>query len=170
MNKRTINCIGYHLLQLTAYITFLPLYLYIALFQTHFFHLLAAGFFAHYHVSKDKFWEWFEIIKKTNIPGHQSIRNIQIVRNNLLKGKIITTKQILHLTETFTNSNCKKFGIWPQGKSSELCKYFTGSISAKLLQFPFHIFLFSWYFNWGTNIKGIFTQIGFKFHGLKELI
>ena len=37
MNKRTINCIGYHLLQLTAYITFLPLYLYIALFQTHFF-------------------------------------------------------------------------------------------------------------------------------------
>ena len=45
MNKRTINCIGYHLLQLTAYITFLPLYSYIALFQTHFFHLLAAGFF-----------------------------------------------------------------------------------------------------------------------------
>ena len=102
MNKRTINCIGYHLLQLTAYITFLPLYLYIALFQTHFFPLLAAGFFTQHHVSKDKFWDRFEIFKKTNIPGHQSIRNIQIVRNNLLKGKIITTKQILHMTETFT--------------------------------------------------------------------
>ena len=45
MNKRTINCIGYHLLQLTAYITFLPLYLYIALFQTHFFLFACSRFF-----------------------------------------------------------------------------------------------------------------------------
>ena len=45
MNKRTINCIGYHLLQLTAYITFLPLYSYIALFQTHFFLFAYSRFF-----------------------------------------------------------------------------------------------------------------------------
>ena len=131
-----------------------------------FFICLQQVFFAHFHVSKENFWEWFEIFKKKIFQAIKALEIFKLYEIICSKRKLSQQSKYSIWLKHSQNSNCKKFGIWPQGKSSELCKYFTGSISAKLLQFPFHTFWFSWYFNWGTNIKGIFTQIGFKFHGL----